>query len=354
MNKHSGISRSVPSVSRQHNVQTPSAPITDTFIKNQTPIFVLILSLAVAAYHLNPDDLILRSFFFLSYKQPNGTYLVGPLDLITSLSFTVLLTLARGLLMDHVFIPLAAALNVSPGKRAQRFAEQAWTFIYYTPLFIYGLIVYINSPYAFDKSNLWKDWPHLTLSHSFKLYYLIQVGFWLHQLYVLNIEERRKDYYQMLSHHICTSTLVLLSYYFHMFRVGHCILVLMDFVDITLPLAKMLKYTNHPTLCDCAFVNFIISWIVTRHYMYILLVWSVLYDASSLIPYGTCISPEGDFFNSSSPRCFTRSVHYTFVGMLCFIQILTILWFTAIVKVALKVLKGDGAEDSRSDDENED
>lgn len=37
--------------------------------------------------------------------------------------------------------------------------------------------------------------------------------------------------------------------------------------------------------------------------------------------------------------------------MLLFLQALTIMWFSLIIRVALRVLRGEGADDTRSDDE---
>lgn len=40
--------------------------------------------------------------------------------------------------------------------------------------------------------------------------------------------------------------------------------------------------------------------------------------------------------------------------MLFFLQILTVMWFYLIIRVAIKVIKGGSAEDTRSDDEADD
>ena len=56
-----------------------------------------------------------------------------------------------------------------------------------------------------------------------------------------NVEEKRKDYAEMFTHHIFTTTLLFLSYgYYHM-RVGIVILCIMDFVDIILPVSVGLE-----------------------------------------------------------------------------------------------------------------
>lgn len=83
--------------------------------------------------------------------------------------------------------------------------------------------------------NLWTDWPNRELTGIMKGYMLAQLSFWIQQVIVINIEERRKDHLQMLTHHVVTISLIYTSYRYHHTRVGNLILVLMDVVDIFLP-----------------------------------------------------------------------------------------------------------------------
>ena len=92
-----------------------------------------------------------------------------------------------------------------------------------------------NSEYWLDLHSLWTNWPDREMDGLFKWYYLVQFAFWLQQILVVNIEERRKDYAQMFTHHIITSSLMLTSYGYHFTKVGNVILCLMDAVDIVLP-----------------------------------------------------------------------------------------------------------------------
>jgi acyl-CoA-dependent ceramide synthase len=89
--------------------------------------------------------------------------------------------------------------------------------------------------WPFSSAYLWKGYPHTPLTKLPKFYYLAQLGFWFHQLFVINIEERRKDHWQMYTHHVITITLVAVSYWTNYTRVGGVIMVLMDFCDILLP-----------------------------------------------------------------------------------------------------------------------
>eukprot|EP00656_Telonema_subtile_P053065 TRINITY_DN7563_c0_g1_i2.p1 TRINITY_DN7563_c0_g1~~TRINITY_DN7563_c0_g1_i2.p1 ORF type:complete len:295 (+),score=80.41 TRINITY_DN7563_c0_g1_i2:145-1029(+) len=81
-----------------------------------------------------------------------------------------------------------------------------------------------------------------TMSMSFKLYYLMQVSFWVQMAFITLIEKWQKDFIQMMAHHFITIGLTSSSYFFGFTRAGHVVLVEQDFADIFLPLAKMFKY----------------------------------------------------------------------------------------------------------------
>ena len=86
-----------------------------------------------------------------------------------------------------------------------------------------------------DLKQLWATWPNRELGGLHKTYILAQLGFWLQQIFVINIEERRKDHWQMFTHHVITIFLMLSSYYTNFTRIGCLIMVLMDWCDIWLP-----------------------------------------------------------------------------------------------------------------------
>jgi very-long-chain ceramide synthase len=92
-----------------------------------------------------------------------------------------------------------------------------------------------NSKYWPALEHLWRGWPDREVDGLFKWYYLVQFAFWLQQILVVNIEERRKDHAQIFTHHLVTCALMFTSYGYHHHRVGNAILVTMDSVDTILP-----------------------------------------------------------------------------------------------------------------------
>lgn len=112
-------------------------------------------------------------------------------------------------------------------------------------------------------------------------------------------------------------------------------------------------------------------WFVTRHIIFCMICYSVWADIPATISYG-CYSgkngsikgpfPPPDMFghliepfrNPEGTVCWNDKIKWGFLSALLFLQFLTIVWFSMIVKVAIRVLNGGDADDVRSDDEGDD
>lgn len=81
------------------------------------------------------------------------------------------------------------------------------------------------------------------MTGQLKWYYLVQLAFWLQQLLAINLEQRRKDYSQMFTHHVVTCLLMYITYAYRFTNIGNVILCIMDVVDFLLPVrATLLEY----------------------------------------------------------------------------------------------------------------
>lgn len=153
-----------------------------------------------------------------------------------------------------------------------------------------------------------------------------------------------------------TCALIIGSYQHYLTRVGHVIMVIMDAVDIFLSLAKVLRYLGYQSACDACFVVFLVTWITLRHGVYNYVLYSAFTDAYVMLPrkcfYDVKVDSNGEV-QKELIRCFTDNVYWTLVGLLAFLQMISIAWLYMIIRVLIRVLKGDSADDSRSDDEDE-
>ncbi|KAL6243231.1 Sphingosine N-acyltransferase lag1 [Rhinocladiella similis] len=312
-----------------------------------------------------------QKFFRISYYNPNtGTFALGWDDIFFVFYWLIVFTGLRCAVMDYILTPFASMSGLKKRKPKARFAEQAWVVVYSSTSWCVGMYIMYNSDYWLDLHALWRNWPHREMKGIEKWYYLVQFGFWLQQIVVVNIEERRKDHWQMFSHHIVTCALIFTSYGYHQYRVGTVILCLMDIVDITLSFAKILKYLHFETACDVAFGTFMVLWLINRHLLYMWVCWSIYAHIPEEIKYGcykgsveTLQGPyptPNDWDHLTQPFrdpvglvCWNNNIKWTFLGMLLSLQGIMLFWFGLICKVAYKVITGQGAEDNRSDDEDE-
>ncbi|CAM1506311.1 Fc.00g059520.m01.CDS01 [Cosmosporella sp. VM-42] len=342
------------------------------FVENQIGLSFNLLSLLFLAHKFIPKARVhTAKFFQLSYYNPkSGEYQIGFDDAYLIAFCIIVFTGLRAATMEYVLAPIAKAQGISKRKTLTRFSEQAWMLVYYVFFWTLGMYIYCTSPYYLNLRELWTNWPNRELDGLMKGYVLIQWAFWLQQMIVINIEERRKDHWQMFTHHIVTTILISSCYSYHHTRVGNLILVIMDVVDLFLPLAKCLKYSGFNKVCDVMFGLFVVSWFVARHIFYIMVCWSVYAHTPDILTTG-CFKgtnenligpidpPAGysyliePYINPTGLVCYNETVKWAFLAPLLFLQGLTIVWFCMIVKVISKVLRGESAEDVRSDDEDE-
>jgi acyl-CoA-dependent ceramide synthase len=142
------------------------------------------------------------------------------------------------------------------------------------------------------------------------------------------------------------------------------------FADLSPKLAKILKYLEYQTACDVAFGIFMITWFLSRHIFYLTVVYSIYHDLPETIKYGCYqgsnanlqgpFEPPNDFSHLTMPFrdpeglvCYYNVTNGMFLTLLLSLQVILLIWFGMILRVAWKILQGGGAEDSRSDDDGE-
>jgi acyl-CoA-dependent ceramide synthase len=135
---------------------------------------------------------------------------------------------------------------------------------------------------------------------------------------------------------------------------------------------------GHSTACDIMFGIFVVTWFITRHVLYPLVIWSVYAHTPSAMAPG-CYAINGSFVPASStaefgamggkeiwgnimraytnrdgPICWNPTIRFSFLFLLIALQIIILIWFFMIAKIVYQVVRGQNADDVRSDDEGED
>ncbi|QIW94495.1 hypothetical protein AMS68_000013 [Peltaster fructicola] len=331
-------------------------------LKN-TWIYPLIILLTIAtAYIIAPgEDNPVRPALFLSYANPPlyqrtntlppeigdvTQYGKGKKDFAFVAFYTVFFTFTREFLMQRVILPIALWYGIrSPAKQA-RFMEQFYTAIYFGVFGPYGLWVMSRTPvWYFNTIGMYEGFPHRAHEVYFKAYYLLQAAYWAQQAIVLllMLEKPRKDFKELVLHHIVTLSLIYLSYAFHFTYMGLAVYITHDISDFFLASAKVLNYIESPIIAPY-FVFFIGVWAYLRHYINLTILWSM--------------RPGGEFetvgrYDLSWPehqyKCYIS--HPITFGLLATLQAVNLFWFFLICRILFRLVFASDLKDDRSDEE---
>ena len=222
-----------------------------------------------------------------------------------------------------------------PSSVRRKFHENLWYSLWHSFSFVVNAWILVNSTWF---KPLIMNWDHQVLRHEYethafepysRMFYLVSLAFWTSCLFFLGIETVRKDFFQMLMHHIVTVTLIGMSFVFNFHRFGLVVLLLHDVVDIFLYIAKCCMYKKHRVGSDIFFAVFATFFLIAR---------LILLPIYCLIP--------GYIFSRQVPVAMFLAV------LLTFLYCLHIFWWLMIWRLIVKTFNGSAVEtDSRSEPE---
>lgn len=119
----------------------------------------------------------------------------------------------------------------------------------------------------------------------------------------------------------------------------------MDVADAFLALSKCLNYTrDYKKLSEPVFAFFLCVWTYTRHWLNLVMLWSVIYEFDLAPTWARTWNPSRKAF---LPDWVQMQV---FVPILL-LQMLNLFWFYLILRILYRILRGQGAKDVREEDE---
>ncbi|WFD43558.1 sphingosine N-acyltransferase [Malassezia psittaci] len=321
------------------------------------------------------DDVIarnIRHFFQGVHKTlfPNEPrflrYGKGWLDLCFVAYFVVVFSFLRQTLTMHVFKPLARRWGIQSDQKQTRFAEQGYALTYWGLASILGLYVmsfqdsWWFSTYPTPNKqnliisgivrmiNLPIEYPHWVMRPETKLYYLLQASYWMQQAFVmlLGLERPRKDYYELIAHHLVTLWLIGWSYFINLTMIGTTVFVCMDIPDTWLALSKMLNYLNMDTATAIVYSAFMVVWTYFRIYLSARTLYSVYNDYHKIPAYARTFYPSRGHWLVWWMQC------HVFAPLLLLL-LLNIFWYYLMWRIFFRTMRGVYADEREEDEQDE-
>lgn len=224
--------------------------------------------------------------------------------------------------------------------------EQTYSLIYYGISGPFGLyIMHQTDLWLFRTDTMYRTYPDLTNEYLYKVFYLGQAAFWTQQasVLVLQLEKPRKDFKELILHHIVTLALIWLSYVFHFTKMGLAVYITMDVSDFFLSLSKALNYLDS-SLTPLFLMIFIAVWIYLRHYINLKILWSVLTEFTTV----------GDYTLNFATQQYKCWIAQPIVFTLLFaLQLLNIYWLFLIFRILYRYVFQGVQKDERSDSDDD-
>lgn len=208
---------------------------------------LILVGIFVAGYLVNPNESNpIHHFIFLSYPIPRAPgadpttpiqYGKGKWDVAFVTFYTIVLSFTREFIMQVFLRPLSRHVGLKSRAKQSRFMEQMYTAIYFGCLGPAGLYVMSRTPvWYFNTRGMYEGFPHRSHEGVFKFYYLFQAAYWAQQaiVLVLGMEKPRKDFKELVGHHIVSLFLIGLSYRFHFAYMGIGVFITHDISDFFL------------------------------------------------------------------------------------------------------------------------
>lgn len=305
-------------------------------------------------------------FLFLSHKVPVAQVLLqepkaalsgdtlryqkGYLDLCFLVFYVIVFSLIRQSTTLYIFKPFARWWGIKSETKQIRLMEQGYSMLYWGSFGAFGLYVMSSQEsWWFQLEHLWLKYPHWQMRPELKLYYLLQFSYWLQQALVmlLRLEKPRKDYYELIAHHLVTLWLIGWSYLINLTMIGTTVFVCMDIPDTFLALSKFLNYLALDNIASVTFAGFMAIWTYFRIYLSALTLWSVWHQFD-LIPTHT------REWNPDKGWWLAPWMRYQIFAPLFILLLLNIFWYYLMWRVIIRICRGvvkDDREDGESDDE---
>ncbi|KAK5167791.1 sphingosine N-acyltransferase lag1 [Saxophila tyrrhenica] len=342
-------------------------------LKHTWLIPLLLASTILALYALSPGEHNpLHPAIFLSYPNPplhertttlpahigNVTqYGKGRKDFAFVAFYTIVLSFTREFLMQRLIRPLAVWFGIRGRGKMARFMEQFYTAIYFAIFGPFGMYVMSRTPvWYFNTAGMYQGFPHRAHEGVFKAYYLLQASYWAQQglVLMLQLEKPRKDFRELVLHHIITLALIGLSYRFHFTYMGVAVYITHDISDFFLATSKILNYLD-AWITPPYFVTFMAIWAYLRHFINLRILYSL---SPYALPFLT--TPPNEFatvgpftlnWETQQYKCWISQA-ITF-ALLAALQAVNAFWFFLIVRILVRIVWKGVVKDERSDDEEE-
>lgn len=148
-------------------------------------------------------------------------------------------------------------------KTRKKFFISFHKFIFYFSILIFQIFsIKSNFPFSFFEMTL--TFKNNKFPIFLKLIYFLELIFYINSLIFLFFENKMKDFYVLIFHHLITLFLIIGSFRFNIIRYGIIVMIIHDVSDPFLEFSKLLIYFEKKKEANFIFLIFTFIFIFSR------------------------------------------------------------------------------------------
>lgn len=164
-----------------------------------------------------------------THENPRGipyTYVSGWRDWCAVFFYTLICIIMHAVLQEYVIDKISKRLHLSKFKLS-RFNDSSQLIFFYGMSFLWGCDVILREGYIGKAALLWENYPEHPMIFLHKLFFIIQLAYYLHMLPELYFQKvKKEDQQPKIVQSIVSFSFVALAYYLNFHRVGLVLLTL--------------------------------------------------------------------------------------------------------------------------------
>ncbi|XP_004529334.1 translocating chain-associated membrane protein 1-like 1 [Ceratitis capitata] len=164
-----------------------------------------------------------------SRENPLGkpfSYVAGIKDYCAIFFYTLTCIIMHAIIQEYILDKVSKKLHLSKFKLSL-FNESGQLIVFYIFSFVMGANVILREGYLSKFSQLWEGFPNHPMSFQHKLFFIIQMAYYLHMLPELYFQKvKKEDQQSKIVHSICGFSIVCIAYTLSFQRIALVLLTL--------------------------------------------------------------------------------------------------------------------------------
>jgi translocating chain-associated membrane protein 1 len=241
-------------------------------IQNHGDILSCVVVLVLAGFMSHATGPIANLFVMPQYNtsalhQQDGTptlFTNGRADVATISYYVVCAIVVHAVIQEYIMDKLQRKLHLSKTKTS-KFTESGHLAVFAIYSVVHAAYIVNQSNFLADPTQLWVGYPHQEMTLLTKLFFLIQISYWLHEFPEFYFAKVKRDEIRSRSVYICLYLIYIVGAYVLNFnRVAVTMLALHFTSEGVYHLTRMAHFAEKPFIAQPAFKVYNILFVAVR------------------------------------------------------------------------------------------